>query len=373
MLRRTTVLACLACASVAWTSAASAEDPRFHATAGAAHALGGPQQREFGAGGGGSATIELPVGGALGVQANAGGVVLSAGDAPADGSIAPKSTGTAFLGTLGVRFRPFGSSRVAGPWIDANGGLAQTGSRGRLALDAHVGWDFRISKSSRWDIGPFVGFTQIFQPSETLSSADARVGWAGLQVSLGAPERKAPPPAPVMGEAPPPPGPKDEDALATAFDICPPPSEIDGSAPEGCPSEEVKIVGDRLVLGDVIHFEFNSPVIRKRSYGLVKRVAEFIAAHPDIVEVSIEGHADARGTLPYNQKLSEARAESTLALLVERGVDPVRLRVIGHGKTRLKVDTQMADPRNRRVEFIVTRGAHAANPSHAPARFNTSK
>lgn len=355
----------------AWASSAAAEDPRFHVTAGAAHALAGPQSKEFGAGGGGSATVELPVGRVFGVQANAGGVALSQGAAPSDGTLAPKSTGMAFLGTLGVRLRPFGAQRVAGPWIDANGGVAQTGSNGRVALDAHIGWDFRVSKDSRWDVGPFVGYTQIFQPTDALRSDDARIGWAGIQISLGAPERKAPEVAPVMGKAPV--VPIDSDALATVEDICPPPAD-DGTAPDGCPSNEVKIVGDRLVLGDVIHFEFDSPVIRTVSHGLVRRVASFIVSNPDIVEVSIEGHADAKGTLEYNQRLSEARASSTLALLVSFGVDAARLRVVGYGKTHLKVDTQLADARNRRVEFIVTRGATANAPSAPrPARFNTAQ
>ncbi|MBS2014717.1 MAG: OmpA family protein [Deltaproteobacteria bacterium] len=359
----------LVAASSMWTSVAAADDPRFHATAGAAHALGGPQAKEFGAGGGGSASLELPVGKVFGVQATAGGLVLSAGDSPSDPRLATKSTGTAFLGTVGVRLRPLGAEKVAGPWIDANGGLAQTGSNGRIALDTHIGWDFRVAKDSRWDVGPFIGYTHVFQPAEALSAADARVGWAGIQISLGAPERKASTDiAPVMGEVPPP---EDDDAVATVEDICPPtPSSADAKVPEGCPSAphapEVRVVGDRLEIDDVIHFEFDSPVIRPSSHDLVKHVARFIIDHPEITLVRIEGHADARGTVQYNQRLSEARAASTVALLTSFGVDASRLRVVGHGKRRLKVDTQLAEPRNRRVEFIVTgsaREASAATPN----------
>ena len=319
--------------------------------------MGGAQEREFAAGGGGAATIELPVGKVLGVQASGGGLVLAAGASPTDPTIAKQSTGTAFLGTVGVRFRPLGARGVAGPWIDANGGLAQTGPQPHIAIDAHVGWDVRVSRSGRWDVGPFVGFTQIMQRDVTFRPDDAHVLWAGIQVSLGASEkpRAVPPPSVEQPEPPV----RDRDGLAQVEDICPPADE-EGVAPAGCPEAEVKLVGDRIVLDDVIHFEFNSPRIRTRSVGLVRRVARFISENPGILEVSIEGHADARGSEDYNMHLSEERATSTREMLVRFGVDAQSLRVVGHGKTQLKVPTLFADPRNRRVEFIVSRALQPA-------------
>jgi outer membrane protein OmpA-like peptidoglycan-associated protein len=354
-------------AALVWTGAAHADEARVHVTGGAAHAVGGTQEREFGAGGGGAATVELAVGNVLGVQASGGALVLAAGGTPSDPTVAKQSTGSAFLGTVGVRFRPFGAQRVAGLWIDTNGGLAQTGSEPRIAIDAHVGWDFRVSRTGRWDVGPFVGFTQIMQPDVTFRPDDAHVLWAGIQVSLGASEKRRAVPPPSR-EQPEPPV-RDGDGLAQVEDICPA-ADADGVVPDGCPAPHVQLVDDRIVLDDIIHFEFNSPVIRSRSFGLVRRVAHFIKENPSILEVSIEGHADARGTEEYNQRLSEDRAASTRALLVQFGVDEPRLRVLGHGESHLKVATPLADPRNRRVEFIVTRStnatANAPPPSPAP-------
>lgn len=347
-------------AAVVWAGPASADEVRVHVTGGAAHAVGGTQEREFGAGGGGSATVELAVGNVLGVQATGGAIVLSAGSNPSDPTIAKQSTGSAFTGTVGVRFRPLGAYRVAGPWIDANGGLAQTGSEGRVAVDAHLGWDFRVSDQARWDVGPFIGFTQIMQSDITFRPDDARIAWAGIQLSLGASEKSRPVPVTSPGEKSEPQV-RDIDGDAAAEDICPPVDEY-GMAPEGCPGPEVKLVGDRLVLDDVIHFEFNSPVIRRKSTGLVRKVAQFIMENPDILDISIEGHADARGTEEYNQKLSEERAESTRAMLLSFGVDEARLHSVGHGKKQLKVATPFADPRNRRVEFIVVRSRVVGAP-----------
>lgn len=346
-------------AGLVWAGPAMADEARVHVTAGAAHAVNGPQEREFGAGGGGSATVELAVGNVIGVQASGGAVVLSAGAAPSDPTLAKQSTGSAFLGTVGVRYRPFGAKRVAGPWIDANGGLAQTGSQGRVAVDAHIGWDFRVAQRTRWDVGPFVGFTQIMQSDIALRPDDARIAWVGIQVSIGASPKPRPPELPSLEQ--PVPVVRDRDGSVTVEDICPPPNE-EGYAPDGCPGPVVKLVGDRIVLDDVIHFEFDSPKIRKSSTGLVHKVADLIVATPHIDEVSIEGHADARGTEDYNLQLSAERAESTREMLVSFGVDGAALRVVGHGKSRLKVATKWADPRNRRVEFIVTKSADAVGP-----------
>lgn len=351
------LLASLAGLAVVASSAhAGAEgSPRFHARAGAAHAVGGPQSNEFNAGGAGSGTLELPFASRLGVQAGASAIVLAKGEAPADATLARTGTGSAFLGTLGMRLRAFGRERVAGPWIDSNVGVAQTGDLTRPVFDAHLGWDVRVSPRSRLDVGPFVGYTQIFQPDTELRGSDARILTAGIAISLGAKERSLPPPpanektAPEI--APPPMLVPDHDAFAEAVDVCP-----DGAPPsdDGC-GNGVRIFEDRILLDDVVHFDFDSARVRKVSHPLVERVAKFINAHPDIIDIRIDGHADEIGTTEYNQRLSEARARSMRDLLTHFGVDPARLRVVAHGKSRPKIVTLKREAQNRRVELFITR------------------
>ncbi len=353
-------------AALLWTDAAFADEARVHVIAGAAHAVGGTQEHEFGSGGGGAATVELAIGNVAGIQASGGAVVLAAGGSPQDATVAKQSTGAAFVGTVGVRFRPFGGRSVGGLWFDANGGFAQTGPSPHVAVDAHVGWDFRVSRAGRWDVGPFVGFTQIMQPDATFRPDDAHILWAGIQVSLGASEKRRAEPPPKQES--PEPLVRDLDGVAQVEDVCPAAPE-DGAIPEGCPGANAELVGDKIVLDDVIHFEFNSPRIRSRSFPLVRKIASVIKEHPAILEVSIEGHADARGTEAYNQRLSEERAASTRALLVSFGVEDERLRAVGFGKSHLKVATPLAEARNRRVEFTVTRTANdtASAPSRHPS------
>jgi OOP family OmpA-OmpF porin len=334
------------------SAAASAEEARFHVAAGGAHAAGGTQASEFGAGAGGGATVELPVAARIGVQAGAGAVFLSKGDAPKDPTIAPTSTGAAVLGTVGVRVRGYGRERVAGPWVDANVGGAHSGALLRPAFEAHVGWDVRLSHASRIDVGPFLGYAQIFQPDSSLRPSDARILTAGISVSLGAREQARQPDRPPVEQklppvAPPPPAPE---PFAEAPPMCP---DGEPAGDEGCPAE-VRIFENRIVLDDVIYFDFDSARVGARSQRLVRNVARFINGRSDIVDVSIEGHADEVGTDDYNQQLSEERAVAMRELLVQGGVEGHRLRVVAHGKKHPKIQNAGREPQNRRVEMYVT-------------------
>lgn len=342
-------------------SAAYADELRVHAGAGAAHAVGGAQQRELGTGGGGHAAIEWSFAKTIGAQAGVAGLALSKSEPPTDAGIAPRSTGTAVLGTLGVRVHPFGGAESLGLWVDANGGVARTGDAMRPAFDAHLGWDFRLARSSRWEAGPFIGYTQIVEPSSSLRPDDARIAWVGLAVSFGgrderpAPDPSSLEPSPLL-PARPVPAPvvmrDDEDGDVEVIDKCP-----EGDAEDGCRTPEFELLADRIQLDERIHFELGVGRVKSKSHWLLVRLAKFINSHPEIVEVSIEGHADAIGDVEYNQQLSEARAASTRKFLVKFGVDPERIKVVGHGMTKLHVPTLNAEERNRRVEFWVKRGS----------------
>jgi outer membrane protein OmpA-like peptidoglycan-associated protein len=64
----------------------------------------------------------------------------------------------------------------------------------------------------------------------------------------------------------------------------------------------------------------------------------------------IEGHTDAVGSDESNLVLSDRRAESVARLLSDRfGVPPENLVTQGYGERYLKIQTQAAEPLNRRV------------------------
>lgn len=329
---------------------ARAEGPTVHAAGGLAHAILGPQSSELGTGAAGSASVDVPIAGPFALQAGAGGFELPANTRPADPTLAPRATATGLFGAAGVRVRPFG-----GLWIDADGGIVQSGSLLRPAFDAHLGYDVQVAE--HWAVGPFVGYMQVVQPNDDLRPEDARIVLGGIQVSLGGTTKRVAPPvaAPEPAPAPPPPPAEelaDRDGELELESACPAGMHTDAN--DGC-TTSFDIVEDRIVLDDVIHFEFDSARIRPVSRPLVYRLAWFLNHHPEIALVEVDGHCDAQGTEQYNQTLSEARAASTRELLVRFGVDDSRLRTAGFGKSRLKVQTVFADPRNRRVELVIVK------------------
>jgi len=178
----------------------------------------------------------------------------------------------------------------------------------------------------------------------------------------------------------------DKDGIADAQDLCPnEPETVNGYADQdGCPDEDqVRVVGDKIVLDDRVHFYVNSFVIRKVSYPLLTRLAKLIADHPEYVHVSVEGHADERGPDNFNQKLSEDRARAVMDFLIKQGISQDRLSSMGFGSTRPLVDkkSEYALLLNRRVEFTVTRQLKpdgtpvvstptSATPAPAPAPKN---
>ncbi|NLO78803.1 MAG: OmpA family protein [Xanthomonadaceae bacterium] len=111
-----------------------------------------------------------------------------------------------------------------------------------------------------------------------------------------------------------------------------------------------------LTLGEVL-FPFDSAELQPGAHRALDRLASYLQAHPDH-NILVEGHTDATGDADYNQRLSERRAETVYRALVQRGVDPSRLRIAGLGKDFPVADNSTPSGRsqNRRVEVVVAEG-----------------
>lgn len=111
--------------------------------------------------------------------------------------------------------------------------------------------------------------------------------------------------------------------------------------------------GKRIVLRGV-HFDFNKSDIRADSRPVLDEAVEVLKENPDL-HLTVEGHTDAIGSVDYNQKLSVRRAEAVFRYLVNRGVAPERMDVVGYGKSRPVADndTDSGRAQNRRVELHV--------------------
>jgi outer membrane protein OmpA-like peptidoglycan-associated protein len=107
-------------------------------------------------------------------------------------------------------------------------------------------------------------------------------------------------------------------------------------------------------LSDVL-FDVDRATLKPGAREKLARVAGILASHPDL-HIEIEGHTDSTGSDDYNQRLSERRAESVRAYLVEQHVAPAVVGTAGFGESRPVATNGTAAGRqqNRRVELVVT-------------------
>lgn len=101
---------------------------------------------------------------------------------------------------------------------------------------------------------------------------------------------------------------------------------MSGVAP-GTQDDLVASVGDR------VFFETDRYDLNQESMRLLESQASWLQAYPNL-NITIEGHADERGTREYNLALGERRAQSVKGYLVTLNIDPVRIQTISYGKER---------------------------------------
>ena len=86
-------------------------------------------------------------------------------------------------------------------------------------------------------------------------------------------------------------------------------------------------------VGDHVFFETDSSILTPTARSTLDRQAQWLLQYPNY-PITIEGHADERGTREYNLALGARRAAATRDYLVGRGVDASRIRTISFGKER---------------------------------------
>lgn len=86
-------------------------------------------------------------------------------------------------------------------------------------------------------------------------------------------------------------------------------------------------------VGDRIFFDTDSSAIRADAAQTLDRQAQWLAQYPNYA-ITVEGHADERGTREYNLALGARRAAAAKNYLVSRGVPAQRLTTISFGKEK---------------------------------------
>jgi outer membrane protein OmpA-like peptidoglycan-associated protein len=117
-----------------------------------------------------------------------------------------------------------------------------------------------------------------------------------------------------------------------------------------------------LTLGDVL-FETGKANLQPGAFATIDRLAAALKEVPTR-KVMIEGHTDSVGTAEFNQQLSESRAQSVQAALMQRGVSSDQITTLGKGESTPIASNDNAGGRqqNRRVEMIFQdQGAQVAS------------
>lgn len=99
------------------------------------------------------------------------------------------------------------------------------------------------------------------------------------------------------------------------------------SATPGSKQEFTTAVGDR------VFFDTDSTLLRADAQTTLKSQAQWLTQYPSYA-ITIEGHADERGTREYNLALGARRAAAVRDFLVSQGVTAGRIDTISYGKER---------------------------------------
>ena len=87
-----------------------------------------------------------------------------------------------------------------------------------------------------------------------------------------------------------------------------------------------------VVFGDT-HFDYNQSTLTSEAKKLLGRDVQVLKENPGM-KVRMAGYTSAQGTDESNQKLSERRANAVRDYLVDQGIAPGRITIIGYGRTR---------------------------------------
>lgn len=102
----------------------------------------------------------------------------------------------------------------------------------------------------------------------------------------------------------------------------------------------------------VVHFDFDSDVIRPDAAAILDQHAVFLTSNPT-AQIQIAGHTDERGSREYNMSLGERRATAVGIYLANRGVNAGNIAVLSFGEEQPVAtgSNEAAWAQNRRAEL----------------------
>jgi len=140
-----------------------------------------------------------------------------------------------------------------------------------------------------------------------------------------------------------------EDAAAASAASAEPAEAMPKEEPKEQPKDPLE---EGLLAQRVVYFDFDSSVIHDDSMSMLRAHAEYLSGNG--TNLTLEGHADERGTREYNLALGERRADAVRRVLLANGVAANQIKVVSYGEERPAAlgHNEDAWALNRRSELV---------------------
>ena len=120
-------------------------------------------------------------------------------------------------------------------------------------------------------------------------------------------------------------------------------------------------ITDKPIVLENIHFGFNSAELSDQVKAYLDSTLLIVLLDNPEIKIEVSAHTDSKGADEYNKKLSQKRANSVVAYLQSKGIDPKALVSVGYGEEKPIAPNQHPDgsdnpegrQKNRRVEFRI--------------------
>ena len=133
--------------------------------------------------------------------------------------------------------------------------------------------------------------------------------------------------------------------ILAACATTPPETPSSVSSASSSSSSTVSLVQDGVYVGDEtiemlavdvpdrVFFAYDSYALTSAAQSTLSKQAKWLKANPSVT-ISVEGHADERGTREYNLALGDRRANAAKDYLMSQGISSNRVTTISYGKER---------------------------------------
>jgi len=123
------------------------------------------------------------------------------------------------------------------------------------------------------------------------------------------------------------------------------------------PDAKVERVGEGIVVefSSNVLFGFDESTLSADAKTSLDKLVKVLDSYSE-TNIEIQGHTDSKGSVAYNQALSERRAQVVSGYLQGQGTSSSRLIIKGYGETIPKYENSTTEGRteNRRVEFLIS-------------------